>query len=124
MPHPSRVSIGEYLKAPAGITAQSLIVAGSGTDNQETSGAGVDRTGFDSAVIYVAAEAVLAASKTLTCKLTVQHSPDNSTWADAPAAQQPAGGANTTGLTLTDGGAGSTKEDVAALEISLLPLDR
>jgi hypothetical protein len=89
------------------------IVAGSGTDNQEVTGATIDRRGFDGLLVLIARDAVLAGSQTLSTTVTIQESDDNISWADAAAAYQP------TVPNLQDGG---DESDVVGLDISLLGL--
>jgi len=59
------------------------IVAGSGTDNVDTTGVSIDSTGFNSGLVSVGYSTALGAAATLSLRLQVQESDDNVSWTDA-----------------------------------------
>ncbi len=89
MPHPNMVNAG-YNIVPKNGGILHQITAGAGNDNTEQNGPSIDRLGHDSATVVLLGRANLTASKTLALSCTLQHSTDGSTWADAPAENQPA----------------------------------
>lgn len=124
-------SLGEYIDCDLAM-ARDLIAAGTG-DNSEVDGNTIDRyvNGsdatdgiFDSVVFAVTCRAVLAATKTLVVKATLQDSADGSSWADVAAAYQPGGAADSTIRTLTGGGGGSTETSVNEIAVDAVPLRR
>ena len=110
MAHPSFQNIGAYIKQAFAVSA-TAVAAGAG-DNTETNGSIVDRLGFQSAVLVLAAQATLSANKKATFKATIQDGDDASLTdaADIAAALQPSGAADSVVLTITDSGAGGTQK--------------
>ncbi len=100
MSHPSFNNIGAYLKCIRSVSA-SAIAAGSG-DATETTGAYVDRLGFQSANAFLMTQATVSSGKKATFKMTLQHGDtDGSGAADAGATLQPEGAADSVVETLS-----------------------
>jgi hypothetical protein len=79
-------NIGAMIDVVRASAAASAVAAGSG-DATTTTGATIDRMGYggsmpSSALFSVIYDATLASGKTLSIGYAVQHSPDNSSWAD------------------------------------------
>lgn len=88
MGHPSRLNVGGMVAVRNGGVVET-ITAAAGNDGVEINGQGVDRLGYDSAVLAVLVRANLTASKTAAISLTIQESDDNSTFTDVAAEFQP-----------------------------------
>jgi hypothetical protein len=104
MSHASILNSGAYTSPRNGGTL-ATITAAAGQDNVEQNGPSIDRLGYGSATIAFATRSALTAAKTLTIAATLQDSADGSTWADAPAENQPGGvaGGGTVGTVTTTG---------------------
>lgn len=103
--------------------ALSAVAAGAG-DATEVDGEDIDRSNAHSACFIIQAQAVLADTKTLVLKATLQDSPDGTTYTDVAADLQPEGAANSTVLTLTGESGGTTERGVYKLDVDLSSLDK
>lgn len=115
--------IDGQLSQKLGVVIPTITAAGTG-DNTEVDGPSIDRQNATSMSVAIVAKAVLAATKTLVVKATVQDSADGVTFADVAAALQPGGAANSTVMTLTGGAGGSTESGVYQLGVNLSSLKR
>jgi hypothetical protein len=77
MANPSASNIGASIALAHGVSPQAVTTA--------TNGTGFDRTGYGSCVLSVSAGAATGAPTSWTLDAKLQHSSDNSAWADVPA---------------------------------------
>ena len=115
--------IDGQLSQKLGVVIPTITAAGSG-DNTEVDGPSIDRKNATSMSVAIVAKAVLAATKTLVVKATVQDSADGTSFEDVAAALQPGGAANSTVMTLTGASGGSTESGVYQLGVNLASLRR
>lgn len=118
--NPQTHNIGAYVKS-AVACAGRLVAAGAG-DATKVTGVSIDRAApggkiYGSCVIAIAAEAVLAAGKTLAFALEYQTSDDGSSYDTAVVLQ-----AST--VLLTDSGSGSTLQGILEFDLDLTGLKR
>lgn len=119
----SPLDIDSQLSQKLGVVIPTITAAGSG-DNTEVDGPSIDRKDANSMSVAIVAQAVLAATKTLVVKATIQDSANGSSFDDVPAALQPGGAANSTVMTLTGASGGSTERGVYQLGVNLSSLRR
>ncbi len=114
--------IGSRLKKLYGAATNTtgapiIIVAAGAGDNVANTGAGIDRQGFNSAVVVLTGLSALADTKTLSLAVEYQTSTDDSTYATAVALQ-----ASTVVATGDTGGTNETS--VTAFDIDLASFPR
>jgi hypothetical protein len=123
--HASNNNLDAYIEPKRAIAVTDVTAAGTG-DATEIVGVTIDRMASGgllmAALLFVQVRCNLTASKTCSLVGTLEHSPDDSAWASAPAALQPSGVAG--GAILTALAATGDQHGTGKLDIPLRGLDR